>query len=148
MKTKTTVSEITQEDLCDLLSTSTYGSEFFGCDIKDPEAYDAVRDECDSYEDVFAKVLLHGGAIIVNDCYAEDETDFYGTLPHEYDEDEGWMRYDVCLTDIKKGIEKALDNGGYDARCARHLIEAKGDLDLPEAENLMQIIVFGEAIYG
>jgi hypothetical protein len=45
-------------------------------------------------------------------------------------------------------LQKALYNGGWDAKCAFDLINDEGDLDLTEAENLLQIITFGEAIYG
>ena len=83
----------------------------------------------------------------VLDYYSEEEA--YGNLPHEWDEKRGAMKYTVTLDDIKKGIQKAIDNGGWDAECARDLInEDSCDLDLTEAENLLQIITFGEAIYG
>ena len=54
----------------------------------------------------------------------------------------------VALDDIKKGLQKALDNGDWDAKCAFDFINEEGDFDLTEAENLLQIITFGEAIYG
>lgn len=85
----------------------------------------------------------------VLDYYSEDEDEAYGNLPHEWDNKRGAMRYTVTLDDIKKGLLKALDNGDWDAKCAFDLISDDScDLDLTEAENLLQIITFGEAIYG
>lgn len=51
--------------------------------------------------------------------------------------------------DIKKGLQKALNKGGYSAECAMNLINADdGNLDQPQAEELVQYIMFGESIYG
>lgn len=139
--------EITHDDLVDLLSTAGYGSSFIGYDYKDEDYYGTpLEDVDDCYEDKLAKILLNDKKIFVTDACAEDEDDFNGKLPHKFN---GLiMRYEVGLNDIAKGIAKAIDNGGWDAECAMDLINKNGNLDLYEAENLMQIIVFGEAIYG
>ncbi len=129
MKTKTTITEITHDDIVNLLSTGLYGSQFLGVDysiedyrkIPNPDEYDCTEDKC-------AKLLLNGKSIVI------------------YNET---MDYTITLSDIKKGLEKALDNGGWDAKCAFDLINDDScNLDLTEAENLLQIITFGEAIYG
>lgn len=150
MKTKTTITEITHDDIVNLLSTGLYGSHFFGVDysiedyrkIPNPDEYDCIEDKC-------AKLLLNGKSIVIYDMYAEDEEDFHGKLYHSWDSYNATMDYTITLSDIKKGLQKALDNGGWDAKCAFDLInEDSCDLDLTEAENLLQIITFGEAIYG
>lgn len=150
MKTKTTITEITHDDIVNLLSTGLYGSQFLGVDyskgdyrkIPNPDEYDCIEDKC-------AKLLLNGKSIVIYDMYAEDEEDFHGKLYHSWDSDNETMDYTITLSDIKKGIEKAIDNGGWDAECAFDLInDDSRDLDLTEAENLLQIITFGEAIYG
>ena len=153
MKTKTIITEITKDDLVNLFSTATYGSSFFDVVKKKKDYYGTeLEDENDCCEDTWAKILLAGKPVYVLDYYSEGEA--YGKLPHEWDEKRGAtkccaMKYTVTLEDIKKGLQKAIDNGGWDAKCAFDLINDDAyDLDLTEAENLLQIITFGEAIYG
>lgn len=145
MKTKTIISDITHEDLVDLFSTATYGSNWLAINLRNP--YSEFYEEGDCREDVWARALLAGSSIEVFDYYAEGE--HYGDLPYTHDEEDGdCVHYTITLEDIEKGIAEALNIGGYEARCARHLIEQEGDLDLQEAEDLMQVIIFGEIIYG
>ena len=148
MKTKTIITEINHEDLVNLFSTATYGSSYFEVVKKKKDYYGTeLEDENDCREDTWSKILLSGKAVYVLDYYSEEEA--YGNLPHEWDERREAMKYTVTLEDIKNGLEKALDNGGWDEKCARDLIDDNSyNLDLPEAENLLQIITFGEAIYG
>ena len=148
MKTKTIITEITHNDLVILLSTATYGSSYFDVVKKKKDYYGTeLEDENDCREDTWAKILLAGNSVYVLDYYSEEVA--YGKLTHEWDEKRGAMKYTVTLEDIKKGIQKAIDNGGWDAKCAFDLINDDScDLDLTEAENLLQIITFGEAIYG
>lgn len=150
MKIKTKITNVTHDDLVNLLSTALYGSYCIGADYSVEDYRSLVTaDENDCYEDKMAKLLLEGKPITLSDLYAEDEDDCYGKLPHKWDEENGTMDYEVTLKDIVKGIEKALNNGGRDAGCAMHLIDEDScELDLTEAENLVQIILFGEALYG
>ena len=150
MKTKTTISDINLEDLVDLFSTALYGSQNFGADYK-KEDYNQCPDksENDCFEDKLAKILLNHGVVYIYDRYAEMEDDFYGDLHHHWDEEFQVMEYTVSLKDIEVGIQMALDNGGWSAECARDLINhEEGNLDLPEAEEILQWILFGESIYG
>ena len=150
MKTRTIIEEIAHDDIVNLLSTAIYGSQFFGVDysiddyrkIPNPDEYDCIEGKC-------AKLLLNGKSIVIYDMYAEDEEDFYGKLYHSWDSYNKTMDYTITLSDIKKGIEKAINSGGYDAKCAFDLINNDScDLDLTEAVNLLQIITFGETVYG
>lgn len=151
MKTKTTIVGIDHEDLVDLFSTALYGSYMLGCDY-DAKLYKEYCEvnENDCLEDKLAKILLSGHEVLVGDLYAEDEDDVNGTLNHEWDKENGIMWYEVRLEDIKKGIQKMLDHDeSYYNKCAMDLVNAdEGNLDLPEAENIMQMIVFGDVIYG
>ena len=148
MKTKTTITEINHDDLVNLFSTATYGSSYFDVVKKKKDYYGTeLEDENDCREDAWAKILLAGKPVYVLDYYSEEVA--YGKLPHKWDEKRGAMKYTVTLDDIKKGLQKALDNGDWDAKCAFDLINDDScDLDLTEAENLLQIITFGETIYG
>ncbi len=148
MKTKTIITEINHDDLVHLLSTATYGSNYFSVVKKKKDYYGTeLEDESDCCEDTWAKILLAGKPVYVLDYYSEE--DAYGNLPHEWDEKRCAMKYTVTLEDIKNGIQKAIDNGGWDAECAFDLIKDDSyNLDLPEAENILQIITFGKPIYG
>ena len=94
-----------------------------------------------------ARVLLAGYSILVKDYYAEDESDHYGNLNHLWRRD--CMAYELTLEDIKKGIGRAIDSGGYIRDYINHWADDECmNFDLTEAEAVMQWIVFGEYIYG
>lgn len=156
MKTKTTITELTHDDLVELFSTALTGSSYLGADYEES----IEHDEKDCFEDILANILLHGGCIKVNDYYSEG--DVYGELPHELDEENECTTYFVTYDDIKRGLEKAADgtfNAGNDKwteqtkRSARvsfdsFMDEDRCDFDLVSADRLMQIILFDEIIYG
>lgn len=144
MKTKTVVTDVTQEDLVNLLSTAHYGSDWLSIDYK--AGNNTNHKGC--FEENLANILLEGKKISFIDFNAEDEGNFYGNLPHKWNESEGGMYYDVTLEDIKTGIGKAFDNGGFENQCANNLAHEPENLDLYDAEALMQMCVFGELIYG
>lgn len=159
MKTKTTITELNQEDLVDLLCTATYGSNWLGCFARVRTGVKVTDGDC--IEDVWAKCLLAGHPIECTDYYAEGEA--YGTLPHTMDENEN-VTYQVTLEDIMKGLQACADgtfsHTNYDdadngdsevswiAECFQHFKDGDGEMDQPEAEALMQVIMFGELIYG
>ena len=158
MKTKTTITELTHDDLVELFSTALTGSSYLGADYDESTEYD--EDDC--FEDILANILLHGGSIKVTDYYADGCV--YGSLPHEYvdNDDEGEVVYVLTLDDIKRGLERAADgtfNAGNDKwteqtkRSARVSFDSFMDedcceFDLVRADILMQIIIFDEIIYG
>lgn len=156
MKTKTTITELTHDDLVELFSTALSGSSYLGADYEESIEYN--EDAC--FEDILANILLHGGCIKVNDYYSEG--DVYGELPHELDEENECTTYFVTYDDIKRGLERAADgtfNAGNDKwtkqtkRSARvsfdsFMDEDRCDFDLVGADILMQIILFDEIIYG
>ena len=149
MKTKTIISDINFEDLVDLFSTALYGSRKFGADYNNSD-YEKCTDKKigDCNEDKLARILLNGGTVVVYDCYAEMYEDFYGDLPHKWNGEYEEMDYTVSLKDVEVGIQKALDNGGWSAECARDLVNhEEGNFVLKEAEEVMQWILFGESIY-
>ena len=159
MKTKTIITELTQEDLVNLLCTATYGSDWLDCYA--PDRQHIVEEEGDCREDIWAKVLLAGDKIICTDYYAEGET--YGDLESKI-VGLGNAEYSVSLQDIINGLQKCADgtfsHTNYDdadngdnekswiAKCFQHFKEDTGEMDNPEAESLMQIILFVELIYG
>ena len=151
MKTKTIVTEITKRELSDLFCIASEGSSYVGFLYKKSD-YEGteLESEYDYKCDKCAKLLLAGKSIVFADYYAEDSDEFYGELPHEYSESRECMKYTLTLEDIKKGVERALDSDNmYIKKCINNWIEDEScNLDLTEAENIMQYIVFGEIVYG
>jgi hypothetical protein len=92
----------------------------------DEEVEQSVRDEW-SCEDRWANRLLKGGHIVCLD-YGDDEV----------------TRYELTLDDIKKGLEKARD--GVAPRDWADFCEEEDDYFT--CNNLMQVCMFGEVIYG
>ena len=148
MKTKTIITEITHDDLVNLLSTASYGSSWLGLNYDSTEYHELPnKDEGDCIEDKMAKLLLAGCSVELYDMYAEDNSDFYGKLPHYWDADNRTMDYEVRLEDIKKGLQKAFKDK-YASKYARDLACEGDDFDFIEADALIQFILFGEVIYG
>ena len=120
--------------LVDLLCTATYGSNWL--DVKtlkserfmDEEVEQSVRDEW-CREDKWANRLLKGGHIVCLDYY---------------DDDAQPARYDLTLDDIKRGLEKARD--GEAVRDWADFVNENDDYFT--CNNLMQVCIFGEVIYG
>lgn len=157
MKTKTTITELTKEDLVNLLSGALYGSPYLSAEYDVSVEYD----EDDSYEEIMANILLNGGAIKVTDSYADGC--FFGSLRHESNEDND-ATYHVRYIDILNGLEKAA-NGTFNtcpevgevfaernAAFARQSFKAfahyESAWDAVTADCLMQIILFNEIVYG
>lgn len=153
MKTKTIITELTQEDLVNLLCTATYGSNWLACSAPDRTGF--TKEDNDCLEDIWAKSLLAGHKIDCVDYYAEGEV--YGTLEHDID-DEDNVVYRVSLQDIINGLQKCADgtfkdadkyaDRGFLARCYNDFVNDGDNWDYVEADALMQIILFGELIYG
>lgn len=163
MKTKTTITELSHDDLVNLFSTALYGSSYLSANytIEDRKSVDVSDADC--YEDIIAKILLSGKSVEVTDNYAEGCS--YGSLPYKFQDkgdDDSPVIYFVNLESIKRGLERAADgtfNVGDDEwteqtkRNARvsfdsFMDEDRCDFDLVRADILMQIILFNEIIYG
>jgi len=157
MKTKTIITELTQEDLVNLLCTATYGSNWLEIHRTTDKGVKWDGDEC--LEDTWAKCLLAGNPIECTDHYAEG--DHYGELPYKVNDDEDGIEevtYTLTLQDIINGLQKCTDGtfidadndnaGNYLLSCFNTFKEDDGGMDNPQADALMQIILFGELIYG
>ena len=123
---------ISHENLVDLLCTATYGCDWLAITtlkserFMDEEVEQSVRDEW-CIEDKWAHRLLKGGHIV---C-----------LDHDDDE---VTRYELTLEDIKKGLIKARD--GEAIRDWADFCDENDDYFT--CNNLMQVCIFGEVIYG
>ena len=147
MKTKTIIEEITHEELVDLISTATYGNQW--CEIfRNKEVSgDVEPDDGDCREDVWANVLLVGHSLYFADYNASNENEFYGDLPHEWDEEGQCINYTFNLNDVKQGLSLAASsNHNYVRECFENF--RAENMDLNDAGILFQFIIFGEHIYG
>lgn len=124
------LNSIDHEMLVDLLCTATYGCDWL--EIKtlkserfmDEEVEQSVRDGW-CREDRWANRLLKGGHIVCID-YEEES------------------RYELTLDDIKRGLEKARD--GEAVRDYADFVNETEDYFT--CNNLMQVCIYGEVIYG
>lgn len=157
MKINATITSITHEDLVSLLSTATYGSSWLSVWYGKNYYIDHFYDDKDCVEDRWVKMLLNGQTITLLDNYAENEEDCHGGNCHAYwDEEDELMCYTISLEDVKKGLENIIngrvhcdeDETAWLRQCLLNLISNNGDLDLGQAENIMQVIMFNEVIYG
>lgn len=136
MKTEVTVKilELTHDELSNIITTAFYDNPNMAVDY---EGTPSIIYNC--FEDNVAQILLDGGTILVTD-QAQDEGDVYGDLP-KYVDNDGYITYKVTLEDILKRASNQ--------ECLRMIEDIEsGEGDMFTAWNLMQIIVFGEIIYG
>ncbi len=138
---KAQITEVTHEQLVDLFSTGLSGCEFLGADY-DRNFYDAIPDdkrEGDCFEDHLADVILNGGKITLIDYEAEGEV---YSKAGKLDDDGETVNYSIGLQEILEGCstEEGLS-------CAVELW-LDGEGDYYTANNLLQVIMFGEVVYG
>lgn len=153
-KVKVTSVELTHEDLVTLFSTALYGNSAIECHYNKSDYPNIKFEESDCYEDVIAKILLGGGEVEIVDNEGfdtnEEDVSFYGIEGINwndcYAEDDGYGNYiptyKINLRCILNGIETER---GYEL-AKELLIDEEGDMWT--AYNLLQIIVFGEEVYG
>lgn len=136
---KHNITDLTHEDIVSILSTALYGCEWTVTDY-DHEFYNNLKEhEGDCFEDACADVLLNGGTISIADSYAEGE--IYGSKG-KLCEDEETVVYTLDLQDFLKGCNS---KDGFDL-AVEILVEEEGDYYT--ANDLLQVIMFGEVIYG
>lgn len=143
--------KFTTEELVDLFSTSTYGNSAMGADYHNGDTTEHVG-EC--WEDVLAYILEHGGTIDLIDAYAEGDAQgkYEDTAFQGEDDPTYWMRYPITLKDMETRLADFMDSGNEDVRYVRKLYYMLKDedcsFDMICAWNLMQVVMFGEIIYG
>ena len=146
MKINVTINEVSHENLVDLFSTAIFYN-YKWMAYYDYDTYERyAKSEGDCFEDKLARLLLKGFSITIGDSLAEDEEDVYGNLEHYWDEDEECMMYTVKLSDVISGLEKASKNYNHLERVLM-LAHDPSQMDIYDADILLQYIVFGEYIY-
>ena len=139
MKTKTVVSELTHDDLTNLLSVALTGSNW-ACANYDHDIYDTLTNtigEC--WEDKMADMLLAGHKIVIADYEADDVS--YSDKCVGFYTDSGAAIYEICLDDI---LEVASTKEGYEL--INEVLSGEGDFYTADA--FLQRVVFGEEVYG
>ena len=156
MKTKMTITEISHEDLVNLLSTATYGSSWLTCCVADSIRNNPDLQLEESREDVWAAALLKGFPIFLTDHQAEGCTYYGRTNCVSVNPDES-ATYCITLEDIKHGLQDAMDGSfapnceeevAAAARCVLHMRDESFNFYNSDAELLLQIIMFGSIIYA
>ena len=139
---KMKVTEISREELSDLISSAIYGNDYMDVRIKKDD-WNALVDanpelgDVKFHEDKCAHLLLNNGCIYVTDMDAEEEV--YGTLPHTINAETGQVTYQVKLEDVLNGLSN---------KEVQWAITDWDNMDLTSAYAIMQAIAFGEVVYG
>ena len=137
MKTEIKVTELTHEELVDLLSTALYGSSWFAASY-DSKVYKSLTEtEGDCFEDALADMLLAGHKIKITDYYAEGES--YSKRCVGFDGEDA--EYEVTLKDF---LRTASTKSGF--KLVEEVLD--GDGDFWTADAFLQRVVFGKEIYG
>lgn len=149
MKKITQVLELSHDDLVNLFSTALYGSPYLSAnydkDFYNSLEYKQKNESC--FEDKLAECVLNGGCINFCDEYADGEV--YSVLGNVMDD--GTVIYRINLDNIIDGLI-ACDNmqrGVSGKRCFDEFeLGDDGNMDFSIADELLQNIIFGEAVYG
>jgi hypothetical protein len=137
MKVKILVTELSHEELTDLLSTSLYGSSWFSAKY-DKEVYKSLNNKNgDCFEEKLADMLLAGHKITIVDTMAEGES--YSNKFVRLDGD--CAEYEIGLNDI---LKTASSKTGYEL--LKDVLSGEGDYFTADA--FLQRVVFGKEIYG
>lgn len=127
------MNKIDREFLSDLFSVATYGCDWLEVRTLKSESNldeqfnsDYLEHRC--REEKWADRLLSGGHLVV----------------YVYDDDGERERYEITLEDVVKGLEKAMN--GEDIRDWSDFMNEEDDYYT--GNNLLQIILFGEVVYG
>lgn len=144
MKVRVTVTELSHEDLVDILSTALYGCPYLavGYDKKLWAEIPEDKKEGHCYEDHLADMLLNGHWLEAIDYYADGElhTKRHHPVKPVLD-DEGNGIYALALQDL---LWACSSPRGYEL--VTEVLNGEGDYFT--ANNLLQIALFGEEIYG
>ena len=137
MKTQIKVTELSHDDLVNILSTGLYGSSWFEADY-DRKIYDSLENKIgDCFEDALADMLLAGHKITFIDYYAEGES--YSNKCIGFDKDAA-----IYAVDLKDFLKVASTKEGYEL--INEILD--GDGDFYTGDSFLQRVVFNEEIYG
>lgn len=124
MKKEVKVLELTKEDLVTFFSCATYGCGYWTVKIakNSISIYDLDMNQC--IEEIWADVLLKGGKLVITDNEEE-------------------KKYSINMDKVLKGYSKC-----YEVSPQTMVNFEEENEDMWDGYNLMQVILFGEIIYG
>lgn len=152
MKTTIKVTELSHEDLVDFLSTALYGCDYLRVHY-DRKFYDSLPEEKKSgncFEDYLADVLLGGGYIELTDIESDGELYKVRGVPCKVIKEESPYNpnesYEVSQykVNLKAILRACSTERGY--QLITETLSGEGDYFT--ANNLLQIVMFGEEVYG
>lgn len=152
MKTRITVTELSHEDLVDILSTALYGCDYLRASYnrKTWENIPAEKKEGDCFEDHLADMLLSGHAIELTDIESDGELHKVRGVPCRvrkeqsmYNPNESY-EVSVYMLNLKAILRACSSPRGY--KLVTETLSGEGDYFT--ANNLLQIALFGEGVYG
>ena len=160
METNTKITDINHlnhEDLVDLFSTALYDSLNFTATYADSARNNIKVEENDCFEDVLAKIAMNAKVdkdkVMIYDENAEDG-EVYGNCAcgtAQIDDEIITTYYYIGIKEIIKGLEAAANSSeDYIRKAFNAFVNREEDCewDAETADILMQMIVFGEVIYG
>lgn len=118
--------KLNKDNLVDIFSTATYGSDWLA--IKRPKRFEhLIKQESDCVEEKWADILLGGGMV----------TAFI------YEDEEEPTRKEFSLEDMEVGLKKFIEE------CPQDYADlANGNGDYYTSSNLIQVVLFGEVVFG
>lgn len=124
MKKQVNVTELTKEDLVAFFSCATYGCDYWSVKIVRNSISTDALDANQCIEEIWADVLLKGGKLAVID--------------NEEDE-----KHIINMESVLKGYSKC-----YEISPQTMVNFEEENEDMWDGYNLMQVILFGDIIYG
>lgn len=118
-----------QEELVNILSGATYGSDWLEIYATKEEREKVKISETDCREDVWAKILLAGGTIQAVDHEDDDEKEYTLSL------DDIKEAFTILGKECRSALMSIIDEGGMNA-------------DYYDYNNLLQCAMFKEIVYG
>lgn len=145
------VTSLTHEEIVDILSTAFYGCDFLDADYDSAfwRKIPAKKKEGSCWEDHMADVLLNDGIVTVVDKEADGELYTKAGIPCRTEKAPWWDTdhpyefgvYDLTLSALLKACSTP-----YGFALLNDVIQNQGDYYT--ANNLIQLAIFGEVIYG
>ena len=154
MKTRIKITEFGYYDIANLIAAAMYDNYLFSVSY-DKNYYMAhYYNKDENLEEVCATMLTNGHSIYVNNLGVKaDENYAYEKIVSYYDEDKKAMVYEISAKDITDGLERAFNGECVCSDGERSLLMEcvfnllNNTIDAPQAEMLIQVILFNEIIY-
>lgn len=150
MEVQIKVTELNHANLVDILSTALFGCDWLEADY-DSNFWKSIPGDKKSghcFEDHLADVLLNGGTITLSDKEADGELYKVRGVPCHLEKVDWWdaenYKIGVYTLNLRALLKACSTPYGYEL--LTEVLSGQGDYFT--ANNLLQIAIFGEVIYG